>query len=82
MKLCAAPSNPPCPALATHGDLCVAHASKHTRVPHSKNAKPVLCARCGLEIYPGHWQKHVGAGRVEHGGYTCELKETDSRPHE
>lgn len=72
MKLCAASTNPPCPALATHGDLCVAHAANATRVPHAKNTKPVICARCQLQIHPSHWQKHISAGRVEHGGYLCE----------
>lgn len=78
MKLCQAPPLPdrsPCPCVATHGDLCAAHASTATRVPYSKTTPPPICARCGRPIKPGTFQKSVGAGRVEHGGYVCTPKE-------
>lgn len=63
-----------CPALATVGTLCAAHASKADRVPHKKNQPVVKCARCGNEIKQGDWRKPTWLGDYVHGGYVCEEK--------
>jgi hypothetical protein len=64
-----------CPALATVGRLCAAHASTATRVPIGKNKPTVYCSRCGDEIRQNHFQKRdaKGSGFV-HASYVCDEK--------
>lgn len=79
MKLCAFTSAEriPCPAYATNAsDFCPVHRDQDSvsRVSGRGKHEPVLCIRCGLEIFVGALKKNTDAGPM-HASYSCPAKQ-------